>query len=69
MADCFELAHDIRMLDMCASPYDLRALGYPPVEIETASGRAEYARRQAEFAQRAAPLRTRLISLCAELAD
>lgn len=64
VADCFALAHDIRVLDMCASPYDLRALGYPPVEVETATGRAEYVRRQAAFAERAAPLRARLIELC-----
>jgi hypothetical protein len=64
VVDCFELAHDIRVLDMCASPYDLRSLGYAPVRIETAAGRAEYARRQAEFAVRAAPLRARLLELC-----
>jgi len=69
VADCFELALDIRELDMCASPYDLRALGYAPVEIETAAGRAEYARRQAVFTERAAPLRARLVSLCAELLE
>ncbi|HEY3003648.1 MAG TPA: 3-methyladenine DNA glycosylase, partial [Kribbellaceae bacterium] len=28
LLDCFELARDIRELDMRASPYDLRALGY-----------------------------------------
>jgi hypothetical protein len=67
VADCFELAHDIRVLDMCASPYDLSALGYEPVEVETGRGRAEYARRQAAFATRAAPLRARLISLCDRL--
>jgi hypothetical protein len=64
VADCFELAHDIRVLDMCASPYDLGALGYAPVRIETAAGRAEYARRQAAFTERAAPLRARIIELC-----
>jgi hypothetical protein len=67
VADCFALAHDIRVLDMCASPYDLGALGYAPVRIETAAGRAEYARQQASFAERAAPLRARLIELCEEL--
>lgn len=49
---------------MRASPYDLADLGYPPVRIETASGRAEYARAQTGFARRAAPLRDRLIDLC-----
>ncbi|SMD18911.1 3-methyladenine DNA glycosylase [Kibdelosporangium aridum] len=69
IADCFELASDVRELDMRASPYDLRELGYSPVPIETAAGRATYARLQAEFASRAAPLRTRLIALCTQLLD
>src|SRR5699024_3278815 len=30
-ADCFELAVRVRELDMRASPYDLRDLGYEPV--------------------------------------
>jgi hypothetical protein len=64
LADCFALAVDIRTLDMRASPYDLVALGYPPVPIETPAGRAEYARAQAGFARRAAPLRDRLAELC-----
>jgi hypothetical protein len=64
IADCFELALRIRALDMRASPYDLTALGYPPVRIETVEGRAEYARQQAEFAAQAAPLRARLIAAC-----
>jgi hypothetical protein len=64
LADCFELAVDVRELDMRASPYDLADLGYPPVRIETPAGRAEYARTQAAFARRAAPLRSRLVALC-----
>jgi hypothetical protein len=64
LADCFELAVEVRELDMRASPYDLADRGYPPVRIETPQGRADYARRQARFAERAAPLRARLISLC-----
>ncbi|MEV4050522.1 3-methyladenine DNA glycosylase [Amycolatopsis sp. NPDC049688] len=67
VADCFELAVEIRTLDMRASPYDLASLGYPPVRIETPAGRAEYARAQAEFARRAAPLRHRLIAHCHRL--
>ncbi|WP_407924397.1 3-methyladenine DNA glycosylase [Actinokineospora pegani] len=67
VADCFELAMDIRALDMRASPYDLSELGYDPVPIETPEGRAEYARRQAAFAERGAPLRARLIDLCRRL--
>jgi hypothetical protein len=67
VADCFALAQDIRSLDMRASPYDLSALGYAPVRIETAHGRAEYRREQAGFTERARPLRERLIALCEEL--
>jgi hypothetical protein len=64
VADCFELAAEIRTLDMRASPYDLAALGLDPVRVETAEGRAEYTRRQRDFADRAALLRKRLIDVC-----
>jgi hypothetical protein len=67
VADCFELALDIRSLDMRASPYDLAQLGYAPVRIETPEGRARYRREQAGFTERARPLRARLIALCEEL--
>ena len=67
VADCFELALDIRSLDMRASPYDLAPLGYAPVRIETADGRARYRREQAGFTERAHPLRGKLIALCEEL--
>jgi hypothetical protein len=67
IADCFELAVAVRELDMSASPYDLSAYGYEPVQIETPSGRAAYARAQAEFVERAAPLRDRLIVVCEHL--
>ncbi len=61
VADCFALAREIRELDMRASPYDLRDLGYPPVPVETPEGRARYATAQRGFAERAAPLRARLV--------
>jgi hypothetical protein len=67
VADCFELASEIRTLDMRASPYDLADLGFPPVRVETPEGRAEYVRAQRDFADRAAVLRSRLIDLCAAL--
>jgi len=67
VAACFELAADVRELDMRASPYDLTAHGYSPVPIETAAGRATYARAQVGFAQRATPLRARLVDLCSAL--
>ncbi|SCF30771.1 3-methyladenine DNA glycosylase [Micromonospora chokoriensis] len=62
VADAFELATEIRTLDMRASPYDLAALGYPPVRVETPEGRAEYAAAQRSFAERAAVLRDRLLT-------
>jgi hypothetical protein len=61
VVDCFALAWDVRELDMRASPYDLGGLGYEPVRIETAEGRAEYVAAQRAFADRAALLRARLI--------
>jgi hypothetical protein len=67
VADCFALAQDIRSLDMRASPYDLAPLGYAPVRIETAEGRAQYRREQAGFSERARPLRARLVALCEAL--
>ena len=39
VADCFELAWDIRVMDMRAAPYDLADLGFDPVRIETPKGR------------------------------
>ena len=67
VADCFELARDIRELDMRASPYDLRDLGYEPVEVETAAGKAQYAEAQRSFAGRGAPLRAALLAECDRL--
>lgn len=67
IADCFALARDIREVDMRASPYDLRALGFAPIAIETPAGRADYESRQRAFATRGEPLRARLIALCARL--
>ena len=66
-ADCFALARDIREMDMRASPYDLRGLGFDPIAIETAEGRAEYERHQRDFAARSEPLRSRLLALCERL--
>ena len=67
VADTFELAREIRELDMRASPYDLSALGYTAVPLETPEGRAEYERGQRSFAQRAEPLRARILALCEDL--
>jgi hypothetical protein len=67
VADCFELARDIRVLDMRAAPYDLRDLGFAPIAVETAAGKAEYAAMQRAYAERAAPLRARMIAECDRL--
>nr|WP_246324189.1 3-methyladenine DNA glycosylase [Petropleomorpha daqingensis] len=65
--DCFELARDVRLLDMQAAPYDLSSYGQPAVAIETPEGKAEYVRRQRDLAARAGELRARLIAVCEEL--
>lgn len=63
LLDCFELARDIREIDMRASPYDLTDWGYAAIAIETAAGKADYGRRQQIFAERGAGLRGRLIEI------
>ena len=74
VADCFELAWEIRILDMRAAPYDFTGLvldpsgeEWTPVKIETSAGKAEYVAAQRAFSERAAPLRQRLIACCARL--
>ncbi|AZA13509.1 3-methyladenine DNA glycosylase [Corynebacterium choanae] len=58
---CFALACRARILDMEASPYDCRSLGFQVVPIETAAGRAEYVRRQRELAAAGSRLRQQLV--------
>ena len=67
VADCFELAREIRVLDMRASPYDLADLGFEPVPIETAEGKRHYAEAQRRFAELGEPIRARLIAECERL--
>jgi hypothetical protein len=67
--DAFELALDIRTLDMAASPYDLRDYGLDPMPVETAEGREEFGRKQRAFSDRASVLRDRLITAYANLLD
>ncbi len=64
LLDCFELARDIRTLDMQASPYDVTTYGLDPVAIETTDGKAEYVTRQRGFAERGNALRARLVDVC-----
>lgn len=68
IADAFELAWDVRIVDMRAAPYDLSGITFDPtgepwtpLPIETAAGKAEYADLQRRFADRAAPIRAALI--------
>ncbi|MFW7413441.1 3-methyladenine DNA glycosylase [Demequina sp. SO4-18] len=65
--DCFELARDVRRVDMQASPYDISSYGLAAIPVETPEGKSEYAARQREFAARAAPLRAHLIEICDQI--
>lgn len=67
--ECFELAVELRVLDMQAGPYDLRPLGFEPVAVETPEGRDEYQRRQREMSARASVLRARLIDSVSDVLD
>lgn len=69
VADCFELAREIRAVDMRASPYDLSAAGYRAIAVETSGGRTEYIENQRDFAARAMPLRRRLLDEVQALID
>jgi len=68
LLDAFELARDIREVDMRASPYDVSGftgsggarLG--PIAIETAEGKREYAELQRGFADRGNVLRRRVLA-------
>ncbi|CCH80490.1 conserved hypothetical protein [Nostocoides japonicum T1-X7] len=64
-ADCFELARELRELDMRASPYDLRELGYEPLPVETPEGKAAYIAAQRDVARRGNALRARLLAALA----
>jgi len=59
--ETFELATELRVLDMQASPYDLRRFGLEPVRVETHEGRLAYRLRQRELSDRARVLRAKLI--------
>lgn len=69
LLDAFELARDIRTLDMEASPYDLADWGYSPVAIETPEGKAQYVARQRALSERSQTLRTALLAEVTEEGD
>lgn len=62
--DCFDLALDVRRVDMRASPYDVSSYGLDAIAIETPEGKSEYAAAQREFARRGAALRLRIVEAC-----
>jgi hypothetical protein len=64
VVDAFELAAEIRELDMRASPYDLADIGFDPIRIETTEGKRVYVEAQRGFAERGAVVRERLIAAC-----
>lgn len=64
---CFGSALRARELDMRASPYDLTALGYDPVPVETAAGRAQYVREQSTIAEDGSVLRAALSQRLSDL--
>jgi hypothetical protein len=67
LLDCFELAVELRDLDMRASPYDLTSWARERVHIETADGRRIYEAEQRRLAEMASPLRARLIAEIAKI--
>jgi len=76
VADAFELAWDVRIVDMRAAPYDFTGLTldptgeeWTPIEIETVEGKREYVAMQQGFSEQAAPIRERLLAECLRLLD
>jgi hypothetical protein len=74
VADAFDLAWDIRVLDMRAAPYDLTGLrldptgeDWTPVRVETPEGKRDYAAQQEAFAARGQEIRARLVAECERL--
>ncbi|KAB1643887.1 3-methyladenine DNA glycosylase [Gulosibacter chungangensis] len=63
LLDAFELAREIRWVDMQASPYDVSDYAVPAIAIETPEGKAEYVRLQREFAARGQVIRTRMLDV------
>lgn len=57
----FELAVETRVMDMKASPYDLRERGLAPIKIETDKGRQEYMQKQMSIYEKSQPIRRQLI--------
>ncbi len=69
VAEAFELAAVARAIDMRASPYDLRALGFEPIPIETTDGRQQYVELQRELYANGQPIRRKLLQVYRTLID
>jgi hypothetical protein len=69
VGETFVLATQARALDMRASPYELKSLGFEPIPIETAAGRQQVQVEQQAIADRARPLRERLHRSALQLAS
>ena len=67
LMDCFELAMELRELDMRASPYDLTEWDCEPIRIETPEGRRDYEVEQRRLAALAVPLRERVLEKLKEV--
>jgi hypothetical protein len=72
--DCFELAWDLRVMDMRAAPYDFSGLHmdhtgeqWTPIKVETPEGKREYVEAQKQFSERGQALRSRLMDECERL--
>src|SRR5690625_1815945 len=71
LLDAFELARDIREVDMRASPYDVSAYRgangqfLTPIPIETNEGKRTYVAFQRQFTQRGNALRQRILDILA----
>ncbi len=63
LLDTFELAMELRELDMRASPYDLTAWQLEPICIETVEGRLCYEQQQRHLAARSQVLRRELLDV------
>lgn len=61
LLDAFELARDIRIVDMQASPYDVSDYGYEAIPIETPEGKHDYVNQQKGFSERGNRLRKRVL--------
>jgi hypothetical protein len=69
IADAFLLAIKAREIDMRASPYDLRDLGFEPIAIETTQGRIDYSNLQLRIAEEGVAIRQNLISAYRSMID